>query len=581
MSATATDADAPVLRRRFVVSDGRLVHFWTGGTGPAILLMHGSPGNAWLVKPLAERLARSYSVYAVDTPGFGASEPLPGDTLTVAHLADAYCGILDGLGLARISVYGTHSGAAIGLELARRHPGRVCSFVLEGVPAFTPAEQEPLLAPEYMLQFEPDVLGGHYARAWTRFHDQFLWFPWYQRMPAQLNEADAGSAAEIHLWVEMYFQAIRHEYRPAYRAVIGYGAAALAAAAEVSAPGVYLAERSDMLFPHLDRLPALHPGQRIERVDGTEGLPTLIESAFQSQPKPQPHPHPQPLPAAGMTPDAASAGSPLSFFDLPRGQILIRNAGAATLRPWLLLHDAPGSGRQLQPLYRALALHRQVMLPDLPGCGESDPLDASAPDLRAYADALAQLLNARVQHPVDIYAVGHGAALALELNARHPALVRSLLLTGLLRCAPSQRRTMIGRLAPPINLADDGSHWYRTWLMLRDSLVRWPWYARERAALRRQQLAFDAGQLHEWTCDVMRQWHSYHHLIDAVLAWHPDDALAAARGKLTIVIDPLHALHASDAEWAAAGGVDAVTLPPHAADQAALLADARERQHKP
>lgn len=569
MYTTATDAS--LLRRRFVFSDGRLVHFWTGGTGPAMLLIHGSPGNAWLVKPLAERLARSYSVYAVDTPGFGASEPLPGDALTVAHLADAYCGILDTLGLACVSVYGTHTGAAIGLELARRHPSRVCGFVLEGVPAFTLVEQEPLLAPEYMVHLEPDVLGGHYARAWTRFHDQFLWFPWYQRVPGHLNEADAGSAAEIHLWVEMYFQAIRHEYRPAYRAAIRYGTEALAAAAEVRAPGVYLAERSDMLFPHLDRLPALHPGQRIERVDGAEGLPTLIESAFQSLPRSAP----------GVTPDAASPGSPQSFFDLPSGQILLRNAGAATLRPWLLLHDAPGSGRPLQALHRALAVHGQVLLPDLPGCGESDPLNADATDLRAYADALAQLLRARAQLAVDIYAVGHGAALALELNARHPELVRSLLLTGLLRCVQPQRRTMIGRLAPPINLADDGSHWYRTWLMLRDSLVRWPWYAREHAALRRQQLAFDAGHLHEWTCDVMRQWHSYHHLIDAALGWHPDDALAAARGKLTIVIDRLHALHASDAEWAAAGGVDAVTLPLQPADQAALLEHARDRQLKP
>jgi hypothetical protein len=79
----------------------------------------------------------------------------------------------------------------------------------------------------------------------------------------------------------------------------------------------------------------------------------------------------------------------------------------------------------------------------------------------------------------------------------------------------------------------------------------------------------------------MRQWHSYHHLIDAALGWHPDDALAAARGKLTIVIDRMHALHASDAEWAAAGGVDAVTLPLQPADQAALLEHARDRQLKP
>lgn len=565
-----TAAHAPLLRRRFVVSDARLVHFWTGGLGSPVVLIHGSPGNAWLLKPLAERLALSYCVYAVDIPGFGASEALPGDELSMAHLADAYCAILDTLGLSRISIYGTHSGAAIGLELARRYPSRICSFVLEGIPAFTLAEQRQLLAPDYMLQFEPDVLGGHYARAWTRFHDQFVWFPWCQRLPAHLNEADAGSAGDIHLWVEMYFQAMRQEYRPAYRAIIRYGAGALAAANDVRAPGVYLAEHSDMLSPHLDRLPPLHPGQRIERIKGAHALPAFIESAFNSQAQQ----------AAYAIPDIAYERLPLSFFDLPRGQMLVRSAGAATQQPWLLLHDAPGAGRQLQGLYRALLSRARVLLPDLPGCGESDPLSPDAPDLSAYADALAQLLIARARMPADIYAVGHGAAVALELNARHPELVRSLLLSGLFRRDQPERRTMIGRLAPPIRLLHDGSHWYRTWLMLRDSLVRWPWYAPEPSALRRQEVAFDAGQLHDWTCDVMRQWHSYHHLIDATLGWNPGAALASARGKLTIVIDPLHALHVSDTEWAAAGDFDSVVLPPQPTEQAAMLAYARERQRE-
>jgi hypothetical protein len=107
--------------------------------------------------------------------------------------------------------------------------------------------------------------------------------------------------------------------------------------------------------------------------------------------------------------------------------------------------------------------------------------------------------------------------------------------------------------------------------MLRDSLVRWPWYAREPAALRRQAVAFDAGRLHSWTCDVMRQWHAYHHLIDAVLAWVPDAAIAVGLPKLAIAIDAQHALHAADLEWAAAG-VASLTLPDQTAERARRLA---------
>jgi pimeloyl-ACP methyl ester carboxylesterase len=236
----------------------------------------------------------------------------------------------------------------------------------------------------------------------------------------------------------------------------------------------------------------------------------------------------------------------------------------------LLLHDAPGAGRQLLDLFHALSEQRTVLLPDLPGCGESDPLEARASGLAEYADAVAGMLTARAGPPVHVHAVGVGAAVALELNARRPELVASMSLTGLLRTPAADRRAMIGRLAPPIVLTDDGSHWYRTWLMLRDSLVRWPWYAREPAALRRQPLTFDPEHLHAWTCDVMRQYGSYHRLIDAVLDWQPEDAIERAGRKLTVAVDARHALHRADLEWAA-NGFQSINLPVGIADRARLL----------
>jgi pimeloyl-ACP methyl ester carboxylesterase len=546
------------LRRRITEVDGRRVHWWSGGRGPAVLLIHGSPGNAWLVKPLAERLARHFSVHAVDSPGFGLSDSLPAGVESVAQLADAYRDLMDVLGLTNALVYGTHSGAAIGLELAYRHPERIPGFVLDGVPAFTPEEQRPLLAPDYLAALEPEALGGHYTRAWTRFRDQFVWFPWYQRDPAHLNEAFAGTASDIHLWVEMYFQALRHDYRPAYRAVIRYGSGALAAAGALRMPGVYLAERSDMLFPHLDRLPPLAPGQRIERVMDPDDVAPAVEAALLS------------LPPSAVAPPAAPLRAGTHLHDLPDGQLWVRSHVAGRGTPVLLLHDAPGGGRNLISLYHALAAQGPVILPDLPGCGESDPLAAGRSSLSDHADAVASLVAAYTHGAIHIHGVGVGAALALELSTRHPELVRSVTVTGLLRTTGAQRRAMIGRLAPPIRLEDDGRHWYRTWLMLRDSLVRWPWYDRAPAALRRQHIDLDPAYLHAWTCDVMRQWSTYHQVIDAVLEWDPELPLECAAHKMTVAIDPQDALCASDLDWAA-GGAKSLTLPDDPADRARVI----------
>jgi pimeloyl-ACP methyl ester carboxylesterase len=537
------------LRQRFLLTGTRRWHVWTGGSGPAVVLIHGSPGNARLVTPLAERLAARFTVYAFDTPGFGLSDPLPGKVLGVMDLADAYRDALDAVGLTRVAVYGTHTGAAIGLEFARRYPSRVCGFVLEGVPIFSVEEQRPLLTDDYMPHFDPDVLGGHYARTWTRFHDQFLWFPWNQRDPRHLNEACAGSADEIHLWVAMYFQAMQH-YRPAYRSAIEYGEEAIAAASAVRSPGVYLAERADMLHPHLDRLPPLHAGQRIVRLESSAETAPAVESALRSLPEA----------AAGVKLPAVTVGLEEGFHDLSTGQIFVRSAGPHGPPPILLLHDAPGSARPLLPLYRTLAARAPVLLPDLPGCGLSDPLSDEVPALAEYGDALARMIMERVGGPVAVYAVGFGAAVALELNRRHPQCVRSLLLTGLLRISGVQRSALIGKLAPPITLRGDGSHWYRTWLMLRDSLVHWPWYDRDPSTLRRQRKSFDAQRLHDWTCDVMNQWPSYHHVIDAVLRSDPAESLRQVGGKLTLVIDRDDVMAGSDIAWARSGEMRSITL---------------------
>jgi pimeloyl-ACP methyl ester carboxylesterase len=568
-----TGASGSALRRRFLLAGSRRWHLLTGGAGPALILIHGSPGNSTLVKPLAQQLAARYRVYAFDSPGFGGSDPLPGAVLTVAELADAYRDALDAAGLEQVAVFGTHTGAAIGLELARRHPTRIAAFVLEGVPIFTPEEQRPLLTPEYMPHFDPDMLGGQYARAWTRFHDQYLWFPWNERDPQHLNETRAGSAADLHKWVEMYFQAMRH-YRPAYRAAIAYGEGAVAAARELRVPGVYLAERADMLFRHLDRLPPLAPGQRIERIVGSAGVNGRIASAFDSLAAAAP----------GVALPAVTAGLAEGFYDHDEGQILVRSAGAdagagagagagadATV-PILLLHDAPGGGRPLEPLFRALAAHGRVLLPDLPGCGQSSALGDTVPPLADYADALAALIRDRIGRPVAVYGVGVGAAVALELNRRHPEEVLALFLTGTERIDGAARRALVGRLAPPIRLEWDGAHWYRTWLMLRDSLVHQPWFDREVATLRRQRTSFDPQRLHDWTLDVMRQWSAYHHVIDAALLWSPEAPLAQAAGKITVCIDAEHALAAADTAWAATPGVRALTLDPDARIRAQQLA---------
>ncbi len=67
------------------------------GTGPAVLLLHGTPSPARDWEPLAARLAPSVRVIIPDLPGYGAS-PAPDDAAMEA-VGDAIAAMLAARGV--------------------------------------------------------------------------------------------------------------------------------------------------------------------------------------------------------------------------------------------------------------------------------------------------------------------------------------------------------------------------------------------------------------------------------------------------------------------------------------------------
>ena len=511
-------APAPI-RRRFLRVGDRRVHYLRSGDGPPAVLVHSSPANAWLLRPEIARLSRDFTVFAFDTPGFGLSDPLPLQEMEVADLADALAQTLAAIAMPPCPMFGSHTGAAIALEFGVRHPDRVTGLVFDGVPAFTREEFNALFG-DYFRPLPVSDLGGQYATAWTRFRDQAIWFPWSGRTPDRLNAYDLSPPESTHLWVSMYFDAAEH-YIPAYRAALRYGPRAVEAAGELTLPAIYTATDTDMLHPHMARLLTMNPGQEVRGIG--RSLPAKYE-----------------LIAAGFAgfggaadapadPDGIGSGARVERQFLDRedgGQTHLRYAGDRTAPVLLLIHDAPGSSAQLEARIAALASERFVLAPDLPGVGESDPLDPppSVADYAAFAAALLDTLRiARAQ----VVGIGFGASVAVELARRSPDRVAAVGVEGLLLPTSEARADLRDRYAPPIAIAPDGSHWYRTWLMLRDSLVWWPWCDRREANQRRVLADFDGQAMHRWTVDVMRRHATYAHPIHAAFDHDAAEALAA------------------------------------------------------
>ncbi len=59
------------------VIEGMTFHYELAGQGPALLLLHGWGGESGSFAPVAAHLQKGFTVYNVDLPGFGSSEPPP------------------------------------------------------------------------------------------------------------------------------------------------------------------------------------------------------------------------------------------------------------------------------------------------------------------------------------------------------------------------------------------------------------------------------------------------------------------------------------------------------------------------
>lgn len=110
------------------------------GVRPVVCL-HQSPNSSQVFVEFLSELGRDRLSLAPDTPGYGESD-VPGQQPSIADYARTMEQWAESLNLGPVDIVGYHTGAAIGVEWSLRHPGRVHSLTLVGVPAFTEEEQE-------------------------------------------------------------------------------------------------------------------------------------------------------------------------------------------------------------------------------------------------------------------------------------------------------------------------------------------------------------------------------------------------------------------------------------------------------
>lgn len=421
------------------------------GSGPALVMLHGSPESADAVIPQQVEFAKSFSTLALDTPGNGRSDPLAVEDPLAADFADALAATLDAAGIKAAALYGYHTGAGTAVEFALRYPERVTALALDGYAVWTDAERRQLLD-SYLISIAPEWSGEHLTRLWARLEEQAVYFPWNDRSEtARLHMA--MPSLDVLQRRAMDWLRAGDAYIASYRsAFIRDGRVG---PAEVRCPCLIGATPPDPLVPHLDRME-----NRAAAVE-VELWPNGREAAFARMREFLEHHN-----SAPPLPTAPTAGRIEGFAATDFGEIYWRARPGEGAPLELRLHDAGESVKQwADAATPGLAI-------DLPGHGWS-AADRVPADLDGWCEAVQQAAAQTGLEIAGLAGAGFGGMVATALQQRDPGQdVRTL---GLIRLPDAYRHGPLGDYVPDLEPCWDGHHLTRTWRWLRRRAFHAPW----------------------------------------------------------------------------------------------------------
>ena len=257
--------------------DGFRLAFDRAGRGPAVLLLHGWPGDRTDYRDVMPLVSAAADVVVPDLRGFGESDKHqadPASQYSAAAQARSIAGLITELGLGRAVIAGYDIGSRIAQAIARDRPDLVSALVI--APPL-PGIGERILAPRAQREFwyqsfhqlalctelidgRPDAVGAYLRHFWTHWSG-----PDFQLTDDHLRHlvsvyGPPGAFAASIAW---------------YRAGAGSVATSLAERAprpedRIAAPATVLWPEHDPLFPRdwSDRLGEFFAEARLVYLDG-------------------------------------------------------------------------------------------------------------------------------------------------------------------------------------------------------------------------------------------------------------------------------------------------------------------------
>jgi len=155
---------------RFLTIKGVEVHYKDEGPrgAPVLYLVHGSVSTLRTWDVVTAQLKSRYRIIRFDVPGYGLSGRISDEAARNVQPVEIAEGLLDALGVRKVTFVGVSSGGTMGMYLAARRPDLVERLILSNTPS-DPVDTSHLVMPKAFLDAQAR------AKANDGFQDRDFW----------------------------------------------------------------------------------------------------------------------------------------------------------------------------------------------------------------------------------------------------------------------------------------------------------------------------------------------------------------------------------------------------------------------
>lgn len=135
---------------RYVDIRGAEVHYKDEGSGPVLLMVHGSVSSTRTWDRITEILKPHYRIIRFDIPGYGLSGRVSDEAAANIQPVEIAEELIKLLGVTKLTFVGVSSGGTMGMYLAAKRPDLVERLIISNTPS-DPVDTSHLVMPESFL----------------------------------------------------------------------------------------------------------------------------------------------------------------------------------------------------------------------------------------------------------------------------------------------------------------------------------------------------------------------------------------------------------------------------------------------